>query len=300
MTNLERPAILSGPYGTILKGMGKRFENPVNILDGGDYRRVIVDIAREYARHADVATTNSFGLRGLLRRGESELFDEALSAHYDAVIEAITGLRRKVFVSCGPYGECYSPEESPSAAEAKDFHSDQLSHVLRLPHVDKVLFETVCSAGEGVGIAQAARDLGVPAIISFVVHETGVLLSGERLHDAIAEADAASGSFPYGYGVNCCSVEGLKNAFSSSNGQRGRLVIAYPNASSKDPRELEECDGIVSELDPDTTADDLFGVARENPGLAVVGGCCGFDHAAIASLRRGVLTRVGEQARSRI
>lgn len=293
MSTIEKPDVLFGPYGTVLEERGRQndcrdLSLPINVLHGGQYRQAVLDVAKGYAAVADIATTNSFGLRTTLRNGNEQLYREALKAHYDVVKEAVAGQRKKIFVCLGPYGNCYDPGESPDSGLAHDFHAEQLAAVKELDVVDAILFETLCTAKEAVGIALAAKEMDAKVIISFVIDKVGRLLSGETLNDAIAQVEAASGSFPQGYSVNCCPVEGVWKALDRSNGYRQRIVAAYPNASSKDPRELETVDGIVKDIDHHSHAGELANIALQNSNIAIVGGCCGFDHQSVEILARKI------------
>lgn len=163
----------------------------------------------------------------------------------------------------------------------------QFAAIRDLPGDKTVLFETICTGREALGIARAASDLSVPVIISFVVDETGKLLSEEPLCDVIAEIEGEPGEHPIGYSVNCCPIKGVWNALDDSNGYRNRVIMAYPNASNRDPRQLEEVEGIVKVDDHSTRARELTQLARER-GLRIIGGCCGFDPAVVAVLAKSI------------
>lgn len=302
----EGPKVLFGPYGTELEELGRLLgipdlaESP-SILKGGLYRQAVVDKAREYARIAHVATTHTFGLRHLLRRDDELQYREALKAHHEVVTGVIGDVKRDsgrvldLFVSCSTYGDCYyKDKKAPDAALARDFHTRQFAAIKDLPGDKTVLFETICTGPEALGIARAARDLSVPVIISFVVRETGKLLSGESLHDVIGEIEGEPGEHPVGYSINCCPIKGVWNALDDSNGYRNRVIMAYPNASNRDPGELEEIAGVVRVDDHSTRARELTRLAHER-GLEIVGGCCGFDPAAVEVLAKSIAANVDSQ-----
>ncbi len=301
---MSKPGVLFCPYGTVLEERGREIgvsdlANPLKVLDDGAYARETLAVARGYARYCDVATTNTFGLRGELRRGNAELYREGMEAHHRLVVDALRGSsgNRALYIALGPYGienhGCYNPDEAPADAySSQAFHREQLAVVRDLQGVGLVLFETVCTAREAIGMALAAKSEGLPTAISFVVNKEGRLLSGETLSDTIKQVDAASRSHPSFYSVNCSPIEGVWSAFAASNGQRGRIAMAYPNASSRDPRELDEADGIVTDLAAEARAEELSQIANLNHHLHIVGGCCGFDHESVQILANGVRQRV--------
>ena len=58
-------------------------------------------------------------------------------------------------------------------------------------------------ADEATGVALAARDAGIPSVISFTVETDGRLPSGQALGEAIAQVDAETSSAPAYYMINC-------------------------------------------------------------------------------------------------
>jgi S-methylmethionine-dependent homocysteine/selenocysteine methylase len=62
---------------------------------------------------------------------------------------------------------------------------------------------TMSYADEAIGIVRAATAVGLPVVISFTVEIDGTLPTGSSLGEAIAAVDAATGSAPAYYMVNC-------------------------------------------------------------------------------------------------
>lgn len=296
MSRLLETQVSFGPYGTVFEDLGPRIGIPdldksANILQGGQYREHHLKLAREYLHvGARVATTNTFGARHFLRSGDAQGYRELVAAHLDVVGEALNGTRRRsLAVAFGPAGEdCYKPQDAPTtAAEAKDFHLQQLEvakdHWKRAG-IDVALFETLCTGREGLGVVLAAQQIGLPVIPSFVIDRDANLFDGEPLFDVLADIDAQTNKYALGYGINCCPIEGAENALSTANGMRHRLLMVYPNASSEDPRRLQEKQGVVHLHDHEGTARQLVDMVRRNPSIRVVGGCCGYDRKAIRAL----------------
>lgn len=262
--------------------------DPGKVVEGGIYQHAVYDVAQRYANIADVATTNTFGLRRLIHSGEDGLFREAINSHHKIVRQAMTGARRwlRELVSLGPVNDCYKPEDAPSTAEAKDFHGQQLSAVRGLHGVDGALIETLGTVREGLGAALAARETGIPAILSFVIGEDGNLLSGETLREAINEIDLSTGSSLLGYSVNCCPISGAEKALAAVGKKGSRVIAAYPNAIDCDPRKLESLNGIQGVQNPDSRALKLSQLVARYPSLEIIGGCCGFDHDSVGAISR--------------
>lgn len=285
-----------GPYGTVFEDLGPKIgvhdlDQSAKILDGGVYRDEHVKLIREYLKAgARVATTNTFGARHALRDGNPQLYKELVGAHVDVVREVLKGTRRRsLAIAFGPAGrDCYNPEDAPACAnEAKDFHSEQLAvarEFWQRTGIDVALFETICTGREGLGAVLAAQKLGLPIIPSFVIDKDANLFDGEPLVDVLARIDSQTGSYALGYGINCCPIEGAENALSTANGMRHRLLMVYPNASSEDPRKLQEIRGVVHLRDRHGTARQLVDMVKKNPSIRVVGGCCGYDQKAIRAL----------------
>ncbi len=301
----DQGGVLFGPYGTILEERAKEINvpdltNPVKIIfDDGPYKDETARVAKGYLdAGATYATTNTFGLRNLIHSsafGALELYTTAVFAHAEVVRDA---LRKRIFkklLFCfGPFGDCYNPQAAPdSLDEGFEFHDEQI-HVaqefaLENPEIPiGVVFETICTVREAISVAEIAQCSDLPIIASLVIDKDAKLFDDTPLSEALREIDDASNKSLWGFSVNCCPIEGVFNAIDRSNGKRDRLVMAYPNASSEDPRKLEEHDGIVHLSDHATTADDLVRIIRQNPTIRIIGGCCGFDHQAIEHLASAV------------
>lgn len=299
--------ILFGPYGTRLDEMSHERDlpelaDPVSILNGPDYRDALSELAEGYLRTgALVAATNTFRARLLLhKQGGREIFQRVLAAHMAALRDAIARSARDDVtrvVSLGPGTvHCYHPEHAPKKQEAYDFHGPQAYEAGRV-EANLAWFETVSTIDEAVGIGLASAHYRVPCLISFVIDHEGNLLSGESPFDAIRSVDDATQNFPYGYGLNCCPVEGIPRALAKLGDLVARVKAIYPNASSKPQRAaLEGLSSSTGEVigvrDPEGIAKYLNHLAQTH-GLEIIGGCCGFGEQDISQIvsatRNGLL-----------
>jgi len=78
----------------------------------------------------------------------------------------------------GPRGDGYVPAETMSVDEAQEYHGAQVS-VFSRTCADLVTAITMNYVEEAIGIVRAAREVGMPAVISFTVETDGKLPTGE-------------------------------------------------------------------------------------------------------------------------
>ncbi|MCD6040433.1 MAG: homocysteine S-methyltransferase [Burkholderiales bacterium] len=171
----------------------------------------------------------------------------------------------------GPRGDGYNPTHVMSAPQARAYHRAQVE-TFASTSADLVTAITMNYAAEASGIAQAARDSGVPVVISFTVETDGRLPTGQPLEEAIAEVDAATGAYPSYYMLNCAHPEHFH-----LKGDTSRIRGLRANASRKSHAELNDS----TELDIGDPAElgGLYARLKQGalPQLNVVGGCCGTD-----------------------
>ena len=86
--------------------------------------------------------------------------------------------------------------------EARAYHTLQVQ-AFADSDADVITAITMTHTAEAIGVALAARDAGMPVVISFTVETDGTLPSGERLGDAITAVDDATGGYPAYYMINC-------------------------------------------------------------------------------------------------
>lgn len=182
----------------------------------------------------------------------------------------------------GPRGDGYVVGARMSASEAERYHRPQIQSFAGT-EADMVAAFTMNHVDEAVGIARAARSLGMPVALSFTVETDGRLPDGQTLRQAIEETDRATGACPAYYMVNCAHPTHFLDALSEGGAWLSRLRGVRANASRKSHRELDE----ASELDdgdPQELGEQYLGLRRRLPGLSVVGGCCGTDQRHVAAM----------------
>jgi len=183
---------------------------------------------------------------------------------------------RSVISGCvGPRGDGYQPTRVMSAEAAADYHREQIG-TFAGAGADMVSAITMNYVEEAIGIAQASKDAGMPAAISFTVETDGRLPTGQPLGEAIEQVDAATRAYPSYYMLNCAHPEHFEKALRGPWTARIRGLRA--NASRKSHAELNDS----TELDIGDPAE-LGGQYAELrqyllPRLNVMGGCCGTDY----------------------
>jgi S-methylmethionine-dependent homocysteine/selenocysteine methylase len=216
-----------------------------------------------------------------------------LAAANRAAIRLMTELRAKheaprspmLISGCvGPRGDGYvaSALMRPEAAEA--YHDEQIA-VMADAGAEIITAITMTNAAEATGVARAALRRKLPNVISFTVETDGRLPSGQALSDAIADVDAATGSAPRWYMINCAHPTHFESVIAGGAPWTRRIGGIRANASCMSHAELNESP-TLDRGDPDDLARRYARLRAMLPNLRVLGGCCGTDPAHIAAIAR--------------
>jgi S-methylmethionine-dependent homocysteine/selenocysteine methylase len=188
----------------------------------------------------------------------------------------------------GPRGDGYAVDEKMTAAEAKQYHQEQIN-VLGETGVDVVSAFTMNYAEEAVGITRAAQTARLPVVISFTVETDGKLPSGQPLGEAIAVVDRETGKAPAYYMINCAHPTHFRDALKDNESWLERISGIRANASAKSHAELDEAE----DLDVGNPADlgALYQELRSQLShLNIFGGCCGTDHRHLEEICKAVVS----------
>lgn len=159
---------------------------------------------------------------------------------------------------------------------AKAYHSRQIE-TFAGKKADLITAMTLNYTDEAVGIALAAKDAGIPAVISFTVETDGSLPGGETLREAIETTDLLTDGYPSHYMINCAHPEHFKRILESDGSWKTRIRGIRANASTRSHAELDAS----NDLDPgdkELLANGYSDLKKVLPELKVIGGCCGSDH----------------------
>ncbi len=176
----------------------------------------------------------------------------------------------------GPRGDGYRAEHVMRPEEAKAYHLPQI-RTFAEAGVDVVTAVTLNYSAEAVGIVLAAREVGVPVVISFTVETDGKLPNGETLREAIEKTDGLTDGYAAYFMINCAHPEHFKAVLHDEGGWKERIRGIRANASIRSQAELDEAETLDTG-DKQLLANGYCELQRLLPKLQVIGGCCGTDH----------------------
>lgn len=194
------------------------------------------------------------------------------------------GVELIVSGNLGPRGDGYEPGRLLTPDEAASYHRAQIDSFAGAA-VDRVTMLTATHAGEAIGVVRAAVDVGVPVVIAFTVETDGRLPSGQALHEAIAEVDAATGGAAVQFGINCAHPDHFTAALDADPAATSRIGLLRANASRASHAELDEAEEL-DDGDPEELANLYALLLARHPHLEVLGGCCGTDARHVEALAR--------------
>ena len=185
----------------------------------------------------------------------------------------------------GPRGDAYRPTNVITIDAAEEYFSQQLGW-LAATEVDMVTALTFNQACEAAGLARAARNVGLPIVVSFTVETNGALPTGQSVADAITEVDAATERYPAYYMINCAHPDHFNDVLQVADWAK-RIRGIRANASRRSHAELDA----APELDagnPHELAQQYRGLADRMPWLNIFGGCCGSDLRHVTEIARAL------------
>jgi S-methylmethionine-dependent homocysteine/selenocysteine methylase len=192
------------------------------------------------------------------------------------------GLTAVVSGCVGPRGDGYDPGSAMTPEEAERYHAVQIGTFAGTT-ADQVTATTMTNTEEAIGIVRAASVAGIPAAISFTVETDGRLPTGQPLHDAIEQVDAATGARAAYFMVNCAHPTHFAEALAAEGPWRRRLVGLRANASTRSHAELDEATEL-DEGDPVDLGARHAALRDRLPTVRVLGGCCGTDARHVAAI----------------
>ncbi len=182
----------------------------------------------------------------------------------------------------GPRGDGYSPDELLTPGVAERYHRPQIDSFVAAG-ADHVTMLTATHTGEAIGVVRAAVAAGTPAVVAFTVETDGRLPSGQALHEAIADVDAATDGVALHFGVNCAHPDHFSSALDVESSAIDRIELVRANASRASHAELDEAEAL-DDGDPDELGSLYAELRRRHSRLRVLGGCCGTDVRHVAAI----------------
>ena len=190
----------------------------------------------------------------------------------------------------GPRGDGYFPDQMMSGDEARAITPFQCE-LFADTEADLVSAFTMTHSGEAIGIALAAKDAGMPVVISFTTETDGRLPSGETLREAIEKTDDATSGAPAYYMINCAHPTHFVDAL-----ERGEAwVAAYPRPARQfvdaQPCRTRQFARSRCRRSGRSRPPLCASARRARHPLQHLGGCCGTDHRHVAAIAEACLAR---------
>lgn len=182
----------------------------------------------------------------------------------------------------GPAGDGYSADRKFTPKGAQELHTPQLEAFAR-EGVDLAIALTMTHADEAIGVARAAKALGVPVGLCFTVETDGKLPDGTSLAATVATVEEGTDGSPLFYGVNCAHPTHFLDELSGP--WSDRIGVIRANASNLSHAELDQATEL-DDGDPDDFGSLYKTLTARLSGLRVVGGCCGSDCRHVAAVAR--------------
>ncbi len=181
----------------------------------------------------------------------------------------------------GPRGDGYVAAAPNSVEEAAHYHLPQ-ARALRDGGVDMLSAMTMTSSREAIGVARAARTVGLPISVSFTVETDGRLPSGETLRAAIEATDADTR--PDYFALNCAHPSHFQAVLAEGGSWTHRIRGIRANASARSHAELDAATALDIG-DPEDLGNRYQRLRAASPALNVLGGCCGTDIRHLRAIR---------------
>ncbi len=275
----------------VVERMRREFEIPADkhlVYGGALYDRQARDaLSRIYRGYIEAAGASAMPL--LLTSSTSRTSPETIAASRFAgrpvlrdwmtfLAEVRSETASDVFIGglVGPRGDAYQPSQTLSGRNAADFHRGRCQELAEAG-AEFLMAATLPALSEALGVAAAMGETRLPAIVSFIVDRSGMLLDGTPLATAITAIDEASP--PLCYSVNCVHpanlLQALKADVNRGRESLSRLKGIQANASLLSPTELDNSAELRRE-DAASLAEHMVSL-RADYAFQIFGGCCGTD-----------------------
>lgn len=223
---------------------------------------------------AELGYSNT-ALRDIHHRAVSDLLKLREAMETDASPMVING-------AMGPQDDGYNPSNFMSISEAEAYHRPQIEWFAEFG-ADMVSAVTLTYVQEAIGIARAAKAVGIPSVISFTVEIDGKLPSGQTLQSAIEATDHEASEAPAYFMINCAHPDHFSTALNEPGTWRNRVMGLRANASRMSHEELDNAEEL-DEGNPTELGEQYRQLLSALPNLVVMGGCCGTDHRHVEAI----------------
>ncbi|MGB3695664.1 MAG: homocysteine S-methyltransferase family protein [Spirulinaceae cyanobacterium] len=215
-------------------------------------------------------------LLGYSKEALAEMNHKAITLLEEIRAEYETVKTPMVISGCiGPRGDGYNPTKLMTEEEAQQYHLQQIT-TFSNTNADLVSAMTITYTEEAIGIAHAAKSLGIPVVISFTLETDGKLPTGQTLKEAITQVDESTNKAPAYYMINCAHPTHFADVLVEHEPWLKRVRGIRANASTKSHAELDEAEEL-DDGNPVELATQYRKLRNKLPNLNVLGGCCGTD-----------------------
>ncbi len=182
----------------------------------------------------------------------------------------------------GPRGDGYQVGKKMTAAEAAQYHSEQVD-TFASTEADMVTAYTLTYPEEAIGIGIAAKNANIPVALSFTTEIDGRLPCGIPLADAIEQVDAATDNYPAYYMINCAHPDHFSQALKADEPWVRRVRGIKANASRLSHAELDAAVTLDSG-NPAELGQQYRVLLSQFSHFNILGGCCGTDDRHISAI----------------
>ena len=193
----------------------------------------------------------------------------------------------------GPLGDGYVAG-TMSTDEAERLHSPQVQTFAKT-QADMVSAFTMTNTDEAIGLTRAAVKANIPVVLSFTVETDGRLPTGQTLKEAIETVDAATGTAPAYYMINCAHPTHFEQALKANEAWIQRVRGIRANASKRSHAELDEA-ADLDDGNPVELGEQYRALRQSFRQFNVLGGCCGTDHRHVEQICFACSDIAGAQA----
>jgi len=294
--------ILDGPMGSELVRRGVRWRKHGLLTDADKVSK----LHDEYlAAGADVLRTNTFQLNPRIylnvfrnREHMRHIGAPGLEDLTPSLLRTSVQLARQARVKAGkekgvaiagvlaPLEHCFRPDLAPDPGDARREHEEQ-ARVFAEEKVDLLLLESMNTIGEMKAALAAARSVGLPVWVSFLIGPEGDLLSREPLKMAAGEAETGGAEAVL---VNCGPPADLSKAVGTLAKSTSRPFGGFAHVGRFSPPSWK-FEFFPQFVDPEECPPDQYAKqARQwrETGASIVGACCGASPAHIAAVRAAI------------
>lgn len=271
---INRRVLFDGGMGTQLIARGLEAICPeMNLIN--DFDKVVAIHADYAAAGATVLTTNTFGANAI-KLGKHGLAARAKDLNALGVRAALkaAGEGALVALDMGPTGELMAPFGELTYGAAYAAFREQ-ADAGKAAGADLAIIETMSSLAEGKIAALAARDAGLPFIMSFTYEASGRTLMGDTPACCAITAEALGATM---LATNCSGgPEQMLPIIKAYASATSLPLLCQPNAGLP-----QVVDGVTTfPYTPEAMLEPMRALIAA--GADAIGGCCGTTPAHIAA-----------------